>query len=116
MEGNSISESNEGKKVFLKVRRGGVCLCNLPIQLRFLPMSLIAGYSSDEDDSREIIQDAFSINSLPAPKKIRFEDDAVEAKTFVAAPDVLAEVGWNYSLLVSGTQLDCFRTLFIRHR
>ena len=56
-------------------------------------MSLVAGYSSDEDDlgPATITEDAFGLSNLPASKKPRTEE-TVSRQTLQAAPDVLAEV------------------------
>ena len=58
-----------------------------------LIMSLIPGYSSDEDnDSISHIKDAFNLSSLPSAKRPRVEVSAPPRTAFQAAPDVLAEV------------------------
>ena len=56
-------------------------------------MSLVAGYSSDEDDlgPATITEDAFGLSNLPVSKKPRTEE-IVSRQTLQAAPDVLAEV------------------------
>ena len=56
-------------------------------------MSLVAGYSSDEDDlgPATITEDAFGLSNLPISKKPRTEE-TVSRQTLQAAPDVLAEV------------------------
>ena len=56
-------------------------------------MSLVAGYSSDEDDLGPAIitEDAFGLSNLPVSKKPRTEE-IVSRQTLQAAPDVLAEV------------------------
>jgi hypothetical protein len=53
-------------------------------------MSLLAGYSSDEDGGTDVVKDAFSLGSLPVPKKPRVGQPIALAPT--AAPHVLAEV------------------------
>lgn len=53
-------------------------------------MSLLAGYSSDEDGTADVTNDVFSLGSLPAAKKPRVEQP--HALTPIAAPHVLAEV------------------------
>lgn len=55
-------------------------------------MSLIHGYSSDEDDTPVIAQDAFGISALPSSKKPRVKETEVETRVETSAPDVLAEV------------------------
>ena len=58
-------------------------------------MSLVQGYSSDEDDmSTKPSEDAFGISSIPAQKKRRMEESAV-TRVESSAPDVLAEVSKN---------------------
>lgn len=54
-------------------------------------MSLVHGYSSGEDDSLSPTNDAFSLSSLRAPKKIRVEGSG-HIPVPTAAPDVLSEV------------------------
>lgn len=55
-------------------------------------MSLITGYSSDEDNGPvSPTADAFGLSNLPAAKKLRVEDP-VSSLVVQAAPDVLAEV------------------------
>ena len=61
-------------------------------------MSLVAGYSSDEDDlgPATITEDAFGLSNLPVSKKPRTEE-IVSRQTLQAAPDVLAEVSRGLS-------------------
>ena len=59
-------------------------------------MSLVQGYSSDEDANYDA-KDAFNLNSTPALKKPRIEEEATPSSSGivvpkVAAPHVLAEV------------------------
>lgn len=55
-------------------------------------MSLVAGYSSDEDSGPvTITEDAFGLSNLPVAKKPR-TDESVSRVTLQAAPHVLAEV------------------------
>ncbi|KAF8587821.1 pre-mRNA splicing factor [Ramaria rubella] len=68
-------------------------------------MSLLAGYSSDED-STEITKDVFSIKSLPVAKKPRVEPTLIAP---IAAPHVLAEDPLNQTSLItrpSDTQMN----------
>lgn len=53
-------------------------------------MSLLAGYSSDDEGGIDVVKDAFSLGSLPAAKKPKVEQPIAPAPT--AAPHVLAEV------------------------
>ncbi len=56
-------------------------------------MSLVAGYSSDEDNgSFSPTTDAFGLMNIPAAKKIRVDEPATSVQNVQAAPDVLAEV------------------------
>lgn len=67
-------------------------------------MSLIAGYSSSEDEAPEkIAQDAFSLSSIRLAKKPRTEDATVSLKPTTAAPDVLTEVRFNSVSYSAGT-------------
>ena len=55
-------------------------------------MSLVQGYSSDEDDGPVTTSsDVFGLTNLPANKKLRVNNPAVELKV-EAAPHVLSEV------------------------
>lgn len=56
-------------------------------------MSLVAGYSSsdDEEGPSKHAQDAFGLSSIPATKKFRV-DEPSSSLTITAAPDVLSEV------------------------
>ena len=65
-------------------------------------MSLLAGYSSDEDGGPDLSKDAFLINSLPVTKKPRVEQPVALAP--VAAPHVLSEASFNL-LFVSSSIL-----------
>ncbi|KAH7883868.1 pre-mRNA splicing factor [Phlebopus sp. FC_14] len=60
-------------------------------------MSLVHGYSSDEDDVNP--SDAFGLSNLPVNKKIRTESD--QKITADAAPHVLAEDPLNQTSLVT---------------
>ena len=56
-------------------------------------MSLVQGYSSDEDDAPVVhSDDAFGLSSLPAAKKPRTEEPSSSSLSVVAAPHVLSEV------------------------
>lgn len=56
-------------------------------------MSLVAGYSSDEDNGpASPTTDAFGMSSVPAAKKARIEIPSSSKPTIDAAPHVLAEV------------------------
>ncbi|KAF8519041.1 pre-mRNA splicing factor [Hysterangium stoloniferum] len=71
-------------------------------------MSLLAGYSSDEDNGVDISKDAFSLGSLPAAKKPRVEEPPV-TKELVAAPHVLSEDPLHQTSLItrpSDTQMN----------
>ncbi|CAL1696273.1 unnamed protein product [Somion occarium] len=64
-------------------------------------MSLIVGYSSDEDGEPVIsTNDAFGLSGLPVAKKPRVEDP-VSPPTLEAAPDVLAEDPLHHTSLVT---------------
>ncbi|KAI0786117.1 pre-mRNA splicing factor [Abortiporus biennis] len=66
-------------------------------------MSLVAGYSSDEDDaSLSTSNDAFGLSNLPVAKKPRVEI-APLLPTPTAAPDVLAEDPLKQTSLVTRT-------------
>ena len=52
-------------------------------------MSLVQGYSSDEDAA--IHDDALNLAAVPESKRLRFQDTLLNA-TPHAAPDVLAQV------------------------
>lgn len=59
-------------------------------------MALVPGYSSDEDANYDS-KDAFNLNSTPALKKPRIDEDVAMPSTATvvpkpAAPHVLAEV------------------------
>lgn len=55
-------------------------------------MSLVPGYSSDEDSELvSTTEDAFGLSKLPAAKKPRTDESASRLE-LKAAPDVLAEV------------------------
>ncbi len=55
-------------------------------------MSLLAGYSSDEDDGPSSnSNDTFGLSSIPVTKRLRVEEPA-SGLIVTAAPDVLAEV------------------------
>lgn len=56
-------------------------------------MSLLIGYSSDEDANPSAAKDAFSINALPVPKKARIEEPVGIAP--IAVPHVLAQVRYG---------------------
>ena len=56
-------------------------------------MSLVAGYSSDEDNGpASPTNDAFGLSNIPASKKMRVDEASSSLQTIQAAPDVLAEV------------------------
>lgn len=57
-------------------------------------MSLVQGYSSDEDDGVRVpTNDAFGLANLPVAKKLRVEDSQPSTSLVpTSAPDVLAEV------------------------
>lgn len=55
-------------------------------------MSLVHGYSSDEDDGPQVsTNDAFGLSSLPQIKKLRVDEPSTSLFP-TSAPDVLAEV------------------------
>jgi hypothetical protein len=54
-------------------------------------MSLVQGYSSDEDATTATLQDAFNLAAVPSTKRLRFHETTLNT-TPQAAPDVLAEV------------------------
>ncbi|KII93704.1 hypothetical protein PLICRDRAFT_131754 [Plicaturopsis crispa FD-325 SS-3] len=63
-------------------------------------MSLVQGYSSDEDnDTTSVSNDVFGLSSIPAAKKARVEQPTNVAPS--AAPDVLAEDPLNQTSLVT---------------
>ncbi|KAA1468487.1 pre-mRNA splicing factor [Dentipellis sp. KUC8613] len=66
-------------------------------------MSLVQGYSSDEDDaSSQKNTDVFGLASIPAIKKPRVEDYTPSASTaLTAAPHVLAEDPLNQTSLIT---------------
>ena len=56
-------------------------------------MSLVQGYSSDEDDGPvAAANDAFGLASIPVAKKLRTDEPSSSKVTIEAAPHVLAEV------------------------
>jgi hypothetical protein len=57
-------------------------------------MSLVQGYSSDED--AVIHDDALNLAAVTSLKRPRFQDTPLNA-TPHAAPDVLAQVGFHHS-------------------
>jgi hypothetical protein len=57
-------------------------------------MSLVQGYSSDED--AVIHDDALNLAAVPSSKRIRFPDTPLNTAPH-AAPDVLAQVGFFHS-------------------
>lgn len=58
-------------------------------------MSLVQGYSSDEEDTSAALHDAFNLAALPSTKRHRFEP-TTSTTVAQAAPDVLAQVGHTY--------------------
>lgn len=71
---------------------------SLPI-LNLTFMSLVPGYSSDEDEGTSMSNnDAFGISNLPTAKKIRIDEPELLLKP-QAAPHVLAEVRCSYFVL-----------------
>ena len=55
-------------------------------------MSLVQGYSSDEDDGpHSATNDAFGLTSIPVAKKLRVDEPSTSLVP-TSAPDVLAEV------------------------
>lgn len=63
-------------------------------------MSLLQGYSSDEDD-RVNMKDAFSLSTLTKVKKPRLEE-LLATKTLEAAPNVLSEVCAYFTKFLAG--------------
>ena len=57
-------------------------------------MSLVQGYSSDEDVAT--LSDAFNLSAVPLSKRSRFQDTPLNT-TPHAAPDVLAQVRFFHS-------------------
>ena len=56
-------------------------------------MSLVTGYSSDEDNGPiSPTTDAFGLSSIPSAKKMRIDESILSAHNVDAAPDVLSEV------------------------
>ena len=55
-------------------------------------MSLVQGYSSDEEDISSALHDAFNLAAVPSTKGHRFEP-TTSTTVPQAAPDVLAQVG-----------------------
>lgn len=62
-------------------------------------MSLIQGYSSDEDDAKLQVNDVFGLSAVPSTKKVRLDEPAQPKITANAAPDVLAEVTIRNALI-----------------
>ena len=54
-------------------------------------MSLVQGYSSDEEDTSAALNDAFNLAAVPSTKRHRFEP-TTSTTAPQAAPDVLAQV------------------------
>lgn len=66
--------------------------------LNSTPMSLVPGYSSDEDNGPSSpTADVFGLSQIPAAKKIRVDEAGFSLKP-QAAPHVLAEVGYSLSI------------------
>ncbi len=65
------------------------------INPHLFPMSLVQGYSSDEDAI--IHDDALNLAAVPLSKRLRFQDTPLNTVPH-AAPDVLAQVGFLHSL------------------
>ena len=64
-------------------------------------MSLVQGYSSDEDATTATAQrDAFNLAALSSSKRLRVQDAPVNSNPH-AAPDVLAQVGFFLSFVRS---------------
>ncbi len=60
-------------------------------------MSLVQGYSSDEDATTATAQqDAFNLAAISSSKRLRVQDTPMNTKLH-AAPDVLAQVGFFLS-------------------
>jgi hypothetical protein len=57
-------------------------------------MSLVQGYSSDEDVAGH--SDAFNLAAIPSTKRFRVQDTPLNT-TPHAAPDVLAQVSFSHS-------------------
>lgn len=65
-------------------------------------MSLVAGYSSDEDNGPTTsANDAFGLSSLPAAKKPRIDEASSSKPTVDAAPHVLAEDPLHQTTMVT---------------
>ncbi|KAF7437171.1 hypothetical protein PC9H_004007 [Pleurotus ostreatus] len=64
-------------------------------------MSLIQGYSSDEDDAKLQGNDVFGLSAVPSTKKVRLDEPVQPKITANAAPDVLAEDPLNQTSLVT---------------
>ena len=63
-------------------------------------MSLVQGYSSDEDDGPAVQGgDVFGLGNIPAAKKMRVDEPMSVQLKPQAAPHVLAEVRAQFSLL-----------------
>jgi hypothetical protein len=60
-------------------------------------MSLVQGYSSDEDAAGH--HDAFNLAAVPLSKRFRVQDTPLNSAPH-AAPDVLAQVGFFHSTLL----------------
>lgn len=65
-------------------------------------MSLIQGYSSDEDDAKLQGNDVFGLSAVPSTKKVRLDEPVQPKITANAAPDVLAEVTIRNALIYVG--------------
>lgn len=79
-------------------------------------MSLVPGYSSDEDGPSSPTTDAFGLSNILTAKKIRVDEQDVSLKP-QAAPHVLAEVR-TLSLLdtLEKTKIWACRILLIKRR
>ena len=64
-------------------------------------MSLVQGYSSDEDATTATAQrDAFNLAAVSSSKRLRVQDAPMSSNPH-AAPDVLAQVGFFLSITSS---------------
>ncbi len=72
-------------------------------------MSLITGYSSDEDGPAASTKDVFGLSKLPAAKKVRVDEPPSSGLVVQAAPDVLSEVHVPTITFIDSSST-CYRT------
>lgn len=99
MEGVFILSENGGRSIFLT---------QIWTKSASTVMSLLAGYSSDEDGGADVTKDVFSLGSLPAAKKPRVEQPSTLA--LIAAPHVLSEVCFMRLFLATNSDKLSLRT------